>query len=169
MSTSTAYDRVALPGTPSGDVFVASWPLVDDPLRSRLTVVGIFAVAVVAGVVAGSWAMGAVSLLALQLAVWRLWVPVKIRLGQRDVVRTVLARSRRIMWHTIGSYEILSDGVLLLPDRERYPLAALRGLFVPFGEQRDAVLALVESRAGQRSPAIRSGVTRGSTTKTAPR
>ena len=51
---------------------------------------------------------------------------------------------RRIPWSAIRTFEVRSDGALLVPDSVVTPLSPLRGLYLHWGDQREAVLASLE-------------------------
>ena len=50
----------------------------------------------------------------------------------------------RILWTAILNYQVFSRGVLLLPDAVATPLSPLRGLFLPWGSQKERVLDNIE-------------------------
>jgi hypothetical protein len=126
------------------EVTISDWPLRDRPLPSSL------AVTLAAG---ASWlavwatnnpaAGGAIAIL-LALTLWRTWLPVRYQLGGGGVVQSVLGWRRRIAWTAIRNYELHGDGVLLSPDAAVTSLSPLRGLYLPWGTRRDAVIAQLD-------------------------
>lgn len=85
------------------------------------------------------WTAGIVIL--LLLALWRFFVPSEFELGARGISQEVLGRKRRIPWRAIGHVTICRDGVFL--GRDDGPLENFRGLYLPWGQHREEVLALV--------------------------
>ncbi len=87
---------------------------------------------------------GWLTLLALVVILWRMWLPLEFHLGPHGIRQTVLGRSQRIAWTSVLHYEVCQRGVLLLPDAVRTPLSPLRGMYLPWMDYRGAVLANVE-------------------------
>ena len=90
-----------------------------------------------------SW-LGWVVLAVLFATLWRFWLPIRFELGPQGISQIVLGRTIRIPWTGILNYEIRSRGVMLYADHVLTPLSALRGLYLPYAGQRDAVLGHVE-------------------------
>ena len=120
------------------------WPLRQQPL----CVLTALAAALGVGWLIGSayertW-LGALTAGLLVVTSWRMWLPVTYEVGASGVGRVVLGRRRRIPWAAVGGYEVRGEGVLLVPDIQVTPLSPLRGLYVPWLDQREKVLASVE-------------------------
>ena len=128
----------------AGELTIASWPLRDEPVWSAGILVFIGLVSALCGWGGQSGAMGAVAAGALLIATWKQWVPARFQLGPRGVAVTYLGGTRQLSWTNVARYQVRRRGVLLYPIFEQNVLAGLRGLYVPFGGQRDKVLALVE-------------------------
>ena len=73
-----------------------------------------------------------------------MWVPVEIRFCQLGVIQTALRRSWRIPWISLAGYEKRQAGILLLPDDDDSVLGRLKCLYIPWGQNKDELLALVE-------------------------
>ena len=124
------------------------WPLRDEGLGAWTIVVVAIVVAAIVGFAAGSLFWGAVALAAMLLSLWRLLVPARFELDRRGVTCHFLGRRRHIAWEAVGHFEIHSRGVLFLPDAEPAAMDYFRGLFVPWGQQREAVTAAVRHYLG---------------------
>lgn len=126
------------------EVSLLDWPLREEPLESSL----VLALAAGAGWLAvwasGSAAMGVMIVGLLALTSWRTWLPVRYKIGAGGVVQSVLWSVRRIEWLEIGRYELQENGVIFFRDAEAAPLAALNGVYVRWGNQREKVLAVLE-------------------------
>ena len=125
------------------EVTLAVWPLRQRPVSS------LAAVAIAAGVswlVGSSWQpwAGAVAAAIFAVTLWRMWLPVRYEIGVSGVTQIVLGLRRRIPWPAIRNYVVYADGVLLVPDAEVRPVSPLRGLFLPWLDRREKVLANVE-------------------------
>ena len=125
-----------------------SWPLRDDPIRALLVTAGLGAVGLLVRWITGEWHLAALAAAAMAAGGWRFFVPVVFELSGEGVDQWVFGRRRHIPWTAVRCHEAGPDGVLLLPTRERSPLAFLRGLHVPFGAHRDEVLAIVRHYLG---------------------
>lgn len=64
-------------------------------------------------------------------SVWRIFIPLQYELTTTGIIRWTFGRRRDIPWSEIRSYVIQEEGILILPHRNRYPLDAFRGLFIP--------------------------------------
>ena len=126
------------------EVTIDDWPLRDRPLSSAVA----FALAAAASWGAiwatGNPAVGAVVAIMLALTLWRTCLPVRYQLGTGGVVQSVLGWRRRIAWTSIRRYELHAEGALLSPDATATPLSPLRGLYLRWGSQRQAVIAQLE-------------------------
>ena len=88
------------------------------------------------------WGWGMMGVLVLTL--WPSLLPQRFEIGPHGISRFVLGRRTRISWTQILNYRVYRHGVLLLPDAVVTPLSPLRGLFLPWGSQRERVLANIE-------------------------
>lgn len=119
------------------------WPLRDRGLGAWLALAVPF---VVGGFAAwmSSPAMGWLTFGALLLVSWRNWLPVWFEVGPSGVTQQVFWRRRRIPWIGILHYHVGLHGVLLFPDAVLTRLSPLRGLYLHWGKNRQAVLANFE-------------------------
>ena len=129
-----------------------NWPLRESMTRSVMAVVGLLLAALVVYVITGRIVLALLALLALLITSSRFYLPVEFELGGAGVQQRLLGRRRRIPWHAIGRYEIGFSGVLLLPNADVSPLDSLRGVYVAWSGNREAVLALVKSSTGDAKP-----------------
>ena len=116
------------------------WPLRDE----KLPVAVVFCVTVAASAGIGLWGgtmwWGVVALVALLISLWRMWIPVTFHLSELGVVQSALRRRWRRPWEDYFAYEIQNDGVLLLPEDDISVLGRLKGLYIPFADQREEIL-----------------------------
>ena len=120
---------------------MVDWPIGRRDRAARLLVAGGGLAAVVAGVVSQSVGMGLLSLAAINLAIWRVWVPVTFRFGPRGIDQTYLRRHHCTAWTAIARFEVARDAVVFYPDPGTAPLAALRGLRVRTLDRHDEIVA----------------------------
>lgn len=125
------------------EVTLAVWPLRQRPGSSLVAVAIAAAVSWLVGWSWQPWAGGAAAAI-LAVTLWRVWLPVTYEIGISGVTQIVLGRRRRIPWLAVRNYVVHADGVLLVPDAEVRPVSPLRGLFLPWLDQREKVLANVE-------------------------
>lgn len=126
------------------------WPLLDQPTRG----VWVLAAAAFAGLLA-NWATGRPQLgvlvsLVLIAAVWRFFLPTSFELDRNGLNHRRLGHRRRISWKAIRGHEHCKAGVLLLPHTDACPMDHLRGIYLPWGENRAEVLAHIEFHLGGR-------------------
>lgn len=132
--------RLRVPET----VRVVSWPLRDGGLAVWLTAIAIAGVAGAAGLVSQNWAMGTICFAALTLSSWRLWLPVTFELGTKGVTQSTLVLRWRIPWRSFARYEKRPQGVWLFAGAEPTPFASLRGVYVPWADDEERVLAVLD-------------------------
>jgi hypothetical protein len=94
----------------------------------------------------------------INLAIWRIWIPVCFELGPRGIGQTMLGRRLRIPWRAVARYEITRRGVVFLPENNRIPL---RSLYVRWRDRREPLLELIRYYFVPRSNAGNSGFRRG--------
>ncbi|MDP6555682.1 MAG: hypothetical protein QGF59_01645 [Pirellulaceae bacterium] len=139
-STAQATTRLRVPET----VRIVQWPLRDEGPQVWLAGLGIAGVGVAAGVVSGNSIMGAVCFTTLMSSCWRLWFPVTFELGTKGIIQSALVFRWRTPWQCFPRYETRHRGVWLLSDTEPSPLSTLRGIYVPWSDQQDQVLAVLD-------------------------
>jgi hypothetical protein len=85
------------------------------------------------------WAL--VASLLMAIASWRYIVPVYFEINHQGIFQEVFSRRQRISWRSIVFVEVCREGLLLTPGE--VCCAAARGLYLPWGQHRAEVLALV--------------------------
>jgi hypothetical protein len=141
------------------EVTVRFWGLRDEPLGTWLRVIIGGGASAVAGNFLGheGWGWGTMALILVTL--WRNLLPLRFEIGPHGITQAVLGRRTRILWTSILNYQVLSRGVVLLPDANVTPLSPLRGMYLPWVNQKEQVLANIEyylaSWAGSQTTASR--------------
>ena len=113
-------------------------------MRIWLTGLGMAGLGVAAAFVSGNSSMGTVCFAALMFSCWRLWLPVTFDLGTKGITQSTLVFRWRIPWRCFARYETRQRGVWLLIDAEPAPLSTLRGIYLPWSDQEDQVLAVLD-------------------------
>ena len=135
---------------------LVSWPLRDGGLPAWSAVIACLAAPIAVWWLSNSLVAGLVGLVAVVLAAWRLWLPVRYELGPSGVTVTVMGRRRRIPWRQIARYEIRRRGVVLIPDVHTTWETAVHSLYVRWNNQRDRVLTVVDSYVRQAADSERT-------------
>ena len=125
-----------------------SWPVRDKPLRAALVVAIFTAVGLVVFRLTGQTTMAWAGVLAMAISVWRVFVPVDYELSVGGVDQWILGRRQHSPWPSIRGYEIFTGGILLLPQGQVCPMDAFFGLFLPWSQHRDEVLAHLRRHLG---------------------
>jgi len=120
-----------------------SWPAREKPLWTAVLVVGLAGAAAGIYLSTGQVFPVVAAVAAFVASLWRFFLPVVFELNEEGVDQQFFGRPRRIPWQAVRRYTVRRAGVLLLPHENRSPLAALRGLYVPFSTHRDEILARV--------------------------
>ncbi len=124
-----------------------SWPLRDSPTRAVPVVLSLVTAGLLVRWLTGHNYLAIAAVSALAVAAWRFFVPVWFVLSDHGVDQRVFGRQRRLTWRAIHHGEVCASGVLLLAENDRSKLASWRGLYVPWAEHRDEVIALVRHYA----------------------
>ena len=77
------------------------------------------------------WYLAFVVCLLLFGSVWRLFIPMQFELSTEGISRWTFGYRRTVLWSDIRAYVFQEEGILILPHTLRYPLDAMRGLFIP--------------------------------------
>lgn len=139
-SAAQTTTRLRVPET----VRIVNWPLRDNGLQVWLAGLAIMGAGVGAGMVAGNSTMGAVCFAALMFSCWRLWLPVTFELGTKGLTQSTLVFRWRIPWRCFARYETRRRGVWLLSDTAPKAFSTLRGVYVHWSDQEEAVLTVLD-------------------------
>jgi hypothetical protein len=127
------------------EVTLIDWPLQQRPVTAIIALALAGAASWLVGWATQRWELGALAAAVLAVTLWRTWLPVRYVINSSGIAQVIFGRwKRRIPWSAVGTYEIRTDGVLLVPDAALTPLSPLRGLYLHWGDQREAVLASLE-------------------------
>jgi len=126
-----------------------SWPLVDDLSRTVIVVIGLVAAWVLVRWTTGQTLLALMALVVLAVSLWRFFLPTSYEISDEGLDQWFFGYRRRIHWKAIRRYEIRSAGVLLLPHADRRAVDVFRGLYLPWCERRDEVLAQIASYLGE--------------------
>ncbi len=148
-STTDFEPNTQLTGPPS-NLRLTNWALRDNGILAWTVLACLVGGVIVAAIAAHSVVVAAVGLAAFFATTWRQWIPVEFEFGPRGIVETIMGRRRRISWSAVRSWRIRSQGIFFSPIAEFVPLAALRGLYVRWGDNRDDLIAIVNYYAGRR-------------------
>lgn len=126
------------------------WPAVDRPLR------GLAALGLGGGICLGIFAaFGRIHLAVLVAAALGVgfrdfFLPVHYELTLEGIERRRFGRVRRIPWERVMGWKARRAGLFLVARPGRTPADAVQGFYLPWGSQRDAVLASFRSRLAAR-------------------
>jgi hypothetical protein len=152
MSIPTAQSSTRLRPAPP-PVRWRSWPIVERPRSALLAFFGLALVAIVAYWITGQPHLAGMAVAALVLAGWRFYVPIWYELDVDGVHQSVLRHRRLIAWTAIGGCEPAAEGVVLLPRSDAVLFDVLAGLYLPWSNQREEVLANVRFYLRRLAPA----------------
>jgi hypothetical protein len=117
-----------------------SWPAVERPRRTGLVAFVLLAAAVLVRWQTGGTVLALMALAALLAALWRYFLPLRFEVNAHGVERSLFGRARHVPWSAVARYEVCTNGMLLVPTDDDSPMSAFSGLFVPFADNREAVL-----------------------------
>jgi len=141
MSTIPAKPQPAWSNDPPPPVRWRCWPAREHVLSGLAALAGLAAVGLGVYQVTGRVHLALLAFAALAISLWRCFVPTTYELHADGIDRWVLGQHRRTPWSAIRRFEVCARGVLLLPYSDYCPMDALRGLYLPWGDRRDEVLA----------------------------
>ncbi|MBA62708.1 MAG: hypothetical protein CMJ76_10130 [Planctomycetaceae bacterium] len=85
------------------------------------------------------WAMAAVSLVALMLVSWRLWVPIRFHIGPTGLIQSVLGQQRQLGWGYVQQVLPHRGGlrVIYQTTADQYSLRKTIVICVAYNQQED--------------------------------
>ena len=85
------------------------------------------------------WLMAAVSLVALMLVSWRLWVPIRFYIGPTGIIQAVLGQQRQLGWGYVQQVLPHRRGVQVIYQTtgDQYSLHKTIVISVPYGQQEE--------------------------------
>lgn len=116
------------------------WPAREHAVGTLIVLAGLAAAGAGVRLLTGQTHLALFAVGVLGLALWRFFLPVAFELNPEGVDQWLLGRHRRVHWTAVRRYEVCSAGVLLLPFADRSAMDAFRGLYLPWGDHREAVL-----------------------------
>lgn len=126
-----------------------SWPLADHPLIGLAVVGAWIALGWLVWRLTGAMHLAAIAAGAVAAAGWRFYIPEAYELNAEGINRWVLGWHRSVAWQAVGRFEVYPSGVLVLRHRDRSPMDVFWAVFVPWGENRELVLAHFRYHVGQ--------------------
>lgn len=136
--------------TQSEDVVsLRNWPLRDDGPAAWLVLIAAVAISVGVGILSSSVIAGGVSMFALAVSLWRLWLPVRFEIGPRGIAQQVFGSRRLIIWRNIPRVEIREQGIIFHASSNPSRFALLRSIYVRDRDHRRAILDILERFAVQ--------------------
>ena len=145
---SSGVNSSSAPGSPP-PVRWRVWPLWDRPFRGTAVLVSLAIAGFVAEWATGQPYVGLIVAAALMASVWKFFVPMSFELDRQGVSRQCFGRRHRIPWKAINRHELCVEGVLLLPHADACPMDTFQGLFLPWSDSREEVLAHIEYYLGR--------------------
>jgi hypothetical protein len=142
----------AAPKSPPTMIEVVVWPLRDRPPLAATTLGVLAIVALVVRWATASALLAILATAATAICAWQVFIPRRYEFSAGGITCHRGRTKRRIAWGAIGRWEPRGDGIYLLPPTATAPIDALDGLFIPLGDRRDEVLALVERHTTRAAP-----------------
>lgn len=129
---------------------VVNWPLRDRPVASTLMLTACGVVGLISGWRSGSGVMGCLAGLAVMLAMWQMWVPIRVEVGPLGLTLSYVRRRRRIAWRDIDHLEPLGDGLSVCGKSTGASRYSLHRLFLPWGRDRSQIALFSQTPSVQR-------------------
>lgn len=145
MSRGATAANAARRGSPP-PVSLEAWPVSEGGLGTWATLAVLPAVPMVVGLVTGDTSLGVAAAVLMLIAGWRFFVPAVYQIDALGITERILWTQRRISWRAVAGIDVGRRGVLVIPDVGCCP--RLRGLYLPWGAQREALLALFAYHLG---------------------
>lgn len=126
-------------------VRATQWPLRDEPLHAMLGLGCCAAAGAFCMLLSHSVLMGLLAMLALTLAVWKLWVPVTVELRPLGIMLTIWQYRRWwLPWRDIDHVELWQRGVVIRPRTRSERAGVARALYMPWSRDREALVAFLQ-------------------------
>ncbi|MDR0336422.1 MAG: hypothetical protein LBI18_04960 [Planctomycetaceae bacterium] len=111
-------------------LYYSVWLIADQKWNAAFLFGSALAVGILVWQCEGNWILKSVALLFLLGTICRILVPVHFELNSNGIVYRSLYRNRLLAWSDIRSYQIKRNGILLLPQTDRFFLEAFRGFYL---------------------------------------
>ena len=112
-------------------LFYNVWPVGDQKGNTVfLIVVMVVVVFLVSHLVDSLWG-GLLGVCVMLPTIWQVFMPAHFEINGDGIVRNLLGRKRFIAWEDIRCYQIRQNGILLLPQNDRFFLESFRGFYLP--------------------------------------
>ena len=126
------------------------WPLRDNRRSGVAAIAGVMLLAVLVGVVTAKWYLGLLAAAVVCVSLWRMFLPTHYQVSADGIRLMVLGRSRLVRWGDVRKIEFLASGMVISPDPWLGALDAVRRVYIPWGDEQEAVTRFVETFAGHR-------------------
>lgn len=133
----------------SSTVEIQSWPIRDEGLRGWSPLAAALLLSIFLSNSSVGVGAGVVAFVLLAIASWRSWMPVRFFLDTRGLRFCLGRRERLLPWPLVAGYRVERHGVTIFPATKGITgIDSLRGIYVPFADQQDAVLAMLDDFKG---------------------
>lgn len=137
---------------PPKEIRFLVWPLWHEGLSAWLTFAACLGVSALVFHTSHAWQWGLVAFAALQIAGWRLWLPVTYRFDDRGVHQRVLAGEQSFAWRSIARLELVDNTLVLEKMPESYRIFSPCRIAIPLGPYRSQVLEMLVRQLPNPSP-----------------
>lgn len=128
---------------------IKSWPIRDEGLRGWSPLAAALLLSALLSVSSVGIGAGLIAFVLLAVASWRSWVPVRFFLDTRGLRFCLGRRERLLPWPLVAGYRVERHGVTIFPaTKGGSGIDSLRGIYVPFADKQDALLALLDDFKG---------------------
>jgi hypothetical protein len=121
---------------------IVNWPLRHDPVYAGSILLTCLVLGGFAGWCSASWHMGLLSVLALMMTAWKLWIPITCHVGSAGITVKVLRWHRRIAWREIDHLESRPHGIIISASTGRHPWPLLGRIYFPWSGNEEAVATI---------------------------
>jgi hypothetical protein len=129
--------------TPPDPIAWRRWPLVDDWRSIWQLVLAAVVLLAAMGVATQNISQVLIAAAAIIAAAWRIWLPARYEVNSRGLVSSRFGQARRVSWSAVPRVQVFPNGMRLLNHLEPGPFDAWTAIFVPWGEHREKVLAVL--------------------------
>ena len=148
-------ERMDKPKTPrtASELRWAVHPLLDDPpAKTALLILTILGLSILVAIAFEAPAFGFLSAVLLTASMSRYFLPTRYALQESHILIAHVGARRTIPWSRIRRHTVAPDGVFLSPFASPHRLDPFRGCFLRLHDNRDEVIAYVQTRLSDAAP-----------------
>lgn len=112
-------------------MYFSSWFLLDQKGTAAILLFACFLIGWIIWHRTDQLVFGVIASGVLLLSLWRVFIPLHFEINADGIVCWAIGQKKFIAWSDIKVYQIRSNGILMLPQHDRFVLEPFRSVYLP--------------------------------------